>query len=148
MRLRRQKDYKKARFWFKSNNKMNFLSIAYFIATISAAPTPESNTASKSQAVTQGRLQFLRADHTKVETSGPINGCFGIQGEGSSRLQHVLELSEGAAVFYYSDFNCARPTRLNEYPQNEVGATPYNVSNAGVKSIRIVPVRSFSKKTI
>jgi hypothetical protein len=51
-----KKIIKSPHFWFKSNDKMNFLSIAYFIATISAAPTPENNTASTSQAVTQGRV--------------------------------------------------------------------------------------------
>ena len=122
---------------------MQFFSTACLLASIVSAAPVENTTNSQPESthsipqISAARVQFLRSDHTKVETSGPVGGCFGIQGNGHTKLNQILELTPGAAIFYYSDFNCVRNTRLNENnPQSYVGETP--VYDKDVRSIRII----------
>lgn len=90
------------------------------------------------------RVILQTGDH-KSETGGNI-GCFGVDGTGYNKIKEVVKITPGFGIFFYTETNCVRATRINDGkpPQTYAGRVAGEVSWADVKSIRLVKVENDS----
>jgi hypothetical protein len=83
----------------------------------------------------------LQAGDHKSQTGGNI-GCFGVDGTGYNKIKEVIDITPGFGIFFYTETNCVRATRLNDGnpPQTSAGKVTDEVALAEVKSVRLVEV--------